>query len=116
MEEDNFLATTDANNQKQFIETEFVMNTSTSAIVSQDIAHTVDGNPDVRVWVRPTLIANCWKPLTDLQVTDFSAGTFEQVRGQFGVAESTSLVTVALRPTSPSSIAVTVRVRIYYND
>lgn len=113
MELDNFLATTDANNQKQFYDQDIVINTSTSAIVSQNVAHSVAGYPDVRVWVIPTLIANCWKPLTDLQVSDFTAGTFETVRGQFSA--DLSNVTVSLRPTSVS-IAVTVRVRIYYND
>jgi len=108
----DFLATTDANNQKQYYDQDIVINTSTSGIVSSSVSHPIGDWPDVRVWVQPSLFAK-WKPLTDLQLSDSSSGTFEQVRGQFACTKTD--VTVSLRPTSVSR-AVTVRVRIYYND
>jgi len=108
----DFLASTDANNQKQYIDTDIVITTSTSGIVSQSVPHAAGGYPDARVWVQPSLMG-LWKPLTDLQLTDNSLGTFEQVRGQYSATPTD--VTVSLRPSSPSR-NVNVKVRIYYND
>lgn len=108
----SFLATTDANNQKQFLDTDIVINTSTTVITTGTVPHSVGDYPDVRVWVRPTL-QGLWKPLTDLQTSDFVAGTFEQIRGQCSITKTD--VTIALRPTS-TIIAQVVRVRVYFND
>jgi hypothetical protein len=113
MDLDDFLATTDANNQKQFYDQDITIATSTSVVVSQPVPHTIGDYPDARAWVIPSLIGGCWKPLTDLQVNDSTIGTFETIRGQLSATPTN--VTVSLRPTSVS-VDVTVRVRIYYND
>jgi hypothetical protein len=112
MDLDDFLQTSDANNQKQFYDQDIVITTSTSAIVSQSIPHTLDAIPDVRAWIRPTLMGN-WKPLTDLQLSDGVALDFELMRGQIGATIDD--VIISLRPTT-TSVDATVRVRIYFND
>lgn len=112
MDLSKFLLTTDANNQKQFVDTEVTIVTSTSGVVDYPISHTVGSVPDVRVWVKGTLI-DAWKQLTDLNLSD-NATTFEIVRGQ--VSATATDVTVSLRPTGASSINVPTIIRIYYND
>lgn len=110
----DFLSTTDANNQKQYYDQDIVITTSTSSIISKSIPYSMSDLPDVRAWVRPTLIANSWKSLTDLQLLDGFSAPSEDARGEIGVDSSN--VIISMLPTSLSPIAFTVRVRIYYND
>lgn len=112
MDLSKFLLTTDANNQKKFADTEVTITTSTSVPVDYTVNNSVGAIPDVRVWVKPTLMGD-WKMLTDLQLND-AANPSEQARGQ--VSATSNTVTVSLRPTSPSSLNIFTKIRIYYND
>lgn len=112
MNPSDFLLTTDANNQKKYVDTEVVITTSTSVVTDYPLGHSLNALPDVRVWVKPSLMGD-WKMLTDLQLSDNTIGNFELVRGQVSATNDT--VTVSLRPSTPARDVLT-KIRLYYND
>lgn len=104
-----FLLSTDFNLQKEYINTPFSMAVPGDfSYHTQEVPHNLGYIPSARVWYEPR--AGEWYPLTLMQLSDSSSGSFVPSAGYYTLSTTSLYVSIANFTGSSSSVNVIARV------